>query len=52
MTELTGWGRYPRHPSETLSPQSPTAFPSLMASRTGLVARGNGRAEGERNLGK
>ena len=27
MTELTGWGRYPRHPSETLSPAVPQSPP-------------------------
>ncbi|MBB3017270.1 FAD/FMN-containing dehydrogenase [Microvirga lupini] len=52
MTELAGWGRYPRHPSETLCPTSPKAFPSLMASRTGLVARGNGRAYGDAAIGE
>ncbi len=52
MTELTGWGRYPCHPSEMLSPASPTALPPLMASRTGLVARGNGRAYGDAAIGE
>ncbi len=52
MTELTGWGRYPRHPSEVLSPATPKAFPPLMESRTGLVARGNGRAYGDAAIGE
>lgn len=52
MTELAGWGRFPRHPSEMLSPSSPKALPSLMASRTGLVARGNGRAYGDAAIGE
>jgi decaprenylphospho-beta-D-ribofuranose 2-oxidase len=52
MTEFTGWGRYPRHPSEALSPTSPKALPPLMASRTGLVARGNGRAYGDAAIGE
>ncbi|MBM6580054.1 FAD-binding oxidoreductase [Microvirga sp. BT689] len=52
MTELTGWGRYPRHRSEALRPASPKALPLLMASRTGLVARGNGRAYGDAAIGE
>ena len=52
MTELTGWGRYPRHPSQILSPPSPFAVPPLMTSHTGLVARGNGRAYGDAAIGE
>jgi decaprenylphospho-beta-D-ribofuranose 2-oxidase len=52
MTELAGWGRYPRHPSEVLSPASPKAFPPLMASRDGFIARGNGRAYGDAAIGE
>lgn len=52
MTELSGWGRYPRHPSETLNPASPTAVPPLMASHSGVVARGNGRAYGDAAIGE
>ncbi len=52
MTELSGWGRYPRHPSDVLSPQSPSAVPPLMTSHTGLVARGNGRAYGDAAIGE
>jgi FAD/FMN-containing dehydrogenase len=52
MTPLTGWGRYPRHASELLTPSSPAVLPPLMASRTGLVARGNGRAYGDAAIGE
>lgn len=52
MTELSGWGRYPRHPSVVLNPASPTELPSLMAAHSGLVARGNGRAYGDAAIGE
>lgn len=51
MTELSGWGRYPRHPSEVLNAASPTTLPTLMTSHTDLVARGNGRAYGDAAIG-
>jgi hypothetical protein len=47
VTELEGWGRYPRHASELLSPASPGQVSALKSGRTGLVARGNGRAYGD-----
>jgi len=52
MTEFSGWGRYPRHPSEVLSPSSPRLVPSLVASHSGLVARGNGRSYGDAAIGE
>lgn len=52
MTQLSGWGRYPRHPSEVLRPASPAAVPQLMSSRAGIVARGNGRAYGDAAIGE
>jgi decaprenylphospho-beta-D-ribofuranose 2-oxidase len=52
MTELSGWGRYPRHTSEMLEPATPAALPQLLASRSGLVARGNGRAYGDAAIGE
>jgi FAD/FMN-containing dehydrogenase len=52
MTELAGWGRYPRHPSEVLSPASPASLAPIMVSQTGLVARGNGRAYGDAAIGE
>ena len=52
MIELTGWGRYPRHSSDLVTPANPTALPSAMAGRTGFVARGNGRAYGDAAIGE
>ncbi|MFC4171990.1 FAD-binding oxidoreductase [Microvirga sp. GCM10011540] len=52
MTELAGWGRYPRHESEVLSPATPTTLPKTIADKTGFVARGNGRAYGDAAIGE
>jgi decaprenylphospho-beta-D-ribofuranose 2-oxidase len=52
MMELSGWGRYPRHPSEVLSPETPRALPCLLTDRSGFVARGNGRAYGDAAIGE
>lgn len=52
MMELSGWGRFPRHPSEVLNPASPTALPALMTAHPGVVARGNGRAYGDAAIGE
>lgn len=52
MMPLTGWGRYPRHASELVTPRSPSLFPSFIATQTGLVARGNGRAYGDAAIGE
>ena len=52
MTELTGWGRYPRHESELLTASSPAALQRLVGEGTGFVARGNGRAYGDAAIGE
>ncbi|HZH52825.1 MAG TPA: FAD-binding oxidoreductase [Microvirga sp.] len=52
MIELAGWGRYPRHASEVLSPATPAALAHLLADREGIVARGNGRAYGDAAIGE
>ena len=52
MMELAGWGRYPSHPSQVIGPSTPAAIPALMASCSGLVARGNGRAYGDAAIGE
>ncbi len=52
MTALEGWGRYPRHASELLSPATPGQVSALKSGRTGLVARGNGRAYGDAAIGE
>ncbi len=51
MTELAGWGRYPRHETELLAP-APEALPAILAERSGLVVRGNGRAYGDAAIGE
>jgi decaprenylphospho-beta-D-ribofuranose 2-oxidase len=52
MTELSGWGRYPRHLSHVVRPASPAAVAPLMSSHAGIVARGNGRAYGDAAIGE
>jgi FAD/FMN-containing dehydrogenase len=51
-TELSGWGRYPRQPSTLVTPASPSDLPRLTVGRTGIVARGNGRAYGDAAIGE
>jgi decaprenylphospho-beta-D-ribofuranose 2-oxidase len=52
VTELTGWGRYPRHASELQTAPSPAALKHLLRERVGYVARGNGRAYGDAAIGE
>ena len=52
MIEIAGWGRYPRHRTRLLSPSDPSAVPMLLAGRTGVIARGNGRAYGDAAIGQ
>jgi decaprenylphospho-beta-D-ribofuranose 2-oxidase len=52
VTELTGWGRYPRHESELIEATAPALVPGLLAGRSGIVARGNGRAYGDAAIGE
>ncbi|MGJ4998617.1 FAD-binding protein [Bradyrhizobium sp. HKCCYLS3077] len=51
MSDLAGWGNYPRLPSEQLTPLRSGTIPPLLASRTGLIARGQGRAYGDAAIG-
>jgi decaprenylphospho-beta-D-ribofuranose 2-oxidase len=50
--ELTGWGRYPRHETELLEVATPARLPKLLAERSGVIARGNGRAYGDAAIGE
>lgn len=50
--ELAGWGRYPRHPSGLITPTAPADLTRLIAGRTGVIARGNGRAYGDAAVGE
>jgi FAD/FMN-containing dehydrogenase len=52
LTELAGWGRYPRHESELLSPATAESSRAALAAASGIVARGNGRAYGDAAIGQ
>lgn len=52
MTEISGWGRYPRHATELVEPSRPDRVAPLLAGSSGLVARGNGRAYGDAAIGE
>ncbi|RFB85534.1 oxidoreductase [Rhizobium leguminosarum bv. trifolii] len=49
---MEGWGRYPRHESEVLHCRVPEALGKIVASRPGLIARGNGRSYGDAAIGE
>ncbi|MGJ4950889.1 FAD-binding protein [Bradyrhizobium sp. HKCCYLS20291] len=51
MSDLAGWGNYPRIPTEPLAPLRLDAVAPLLAGRTGVVARGQGRAYGDAAIG-
>ncbi len=51
MSDLAGWGNYPRLPTEQLAPLCADAIAPLLARRTGLIARGQGRAKGDAAIG-
>jgi len=51
MTEFAGWGNYPRIATEHLAPRMPAAVPALTAARSGMIARGQGRAYGDAAIG-
>jgi FAD/FMN-containing dehydrogenase len=50
--ELSGWGRYPRHRGVVVRAEDPGAVKGLVASHSGIVARGNGRAYGDAAIGE
>jgi FAD/FMN-containing dehydrogenase len=49
--ELSGWGRYPRHESELITPRSAIELERCQVELTGFVARGSGRAYGDAAVG-
>lgn len=51
MTELSGWGRYPRCETTLLAPQSAEEAARLAAGVDGWIARGNGRSYGDASIG-
>ncbi|WP_076864089.1 FAD-binding oxidoreductase [Bradyrhizobium mercantei] len=48
---LSGWGNYPRVPTELLAPRTPAGARDLLLGRSGVVARGAGRAYGDAAVG-
>lgn len=49
---MEGWGRYPRHESQAIDCWLPAALAGTVASRTGLIGRGNGRSYGDAAIGE
>ncbi|MCX7650534.1 MAG: FAD-binding oxidoreductase [Flavobacteriales bacterium] len=47
---LSGWGQYPRVKARVLKPADPEEAESLLASYSGLIARGLGRSYGDASL--
>jgi len=48
---LEGWGRYPRHESEIVTLSAPDDLGRILRERSGIIARGNGRAYGDAAIG-
>jgi decaprenylphospho-beta-D-ribofuranose 2-oxidase len=51
MMELCGWGSYPKIATERLVARNRAEVSSLVATRSGLIARGQGRAYGDAAIG-
>jgi decaprenylphospho-beta-D-ribofuranose 2-oxidase len=51
MTSLAGWGNYPKISTEILAPGAPASVQQIIGERSGLIARGNGRAYGDAAIG-
>jgi decaprenylphospho-beta-D-ribofuranose 2-oxidase len=51
MIGLSGWGNYPRAKTELLAPQRPAGVGDCLIERSGIVARGAGRAYGDAAIG-
>jgi len=52
VTELAGWGRYPKHDTELVEPANPASVGAVLVREKGVVARGNGRAYGDAAIGE
>jgi FAD/FMN-containing dehydrogenase len=50
--EVSGWGRYPRHQSETIIARDPASVGARLADGHGIIARGMGRAYGDAAIGR
>jgi decaprenylphospho-beta-D-ribofuranose 2-oxidase len=51
MTELSGWGRYPRRITDIVRPHDPAEVERLQSALPPHIARGNGRAYGDAAIG-
>ena len=51
MSELAGWGCYPKRATEPLTPRHAAEVSRLVGARSGLIARGQGRAYGDAAIG-
>ena len=52
MTALSGWGRYPRHETELVTPATASASRAILLAHKGVIARGMGRAYGDAAIGE
>ncbi|WP_094194357.1 FAD-binding oxidoreductase [Bradyrhizobium viridifuturi] len=48
---LSGWGNYPKVSTELLAPRTPVGARDVLLGRSGVVARGAGRAYGDAAIG-
>jgi FAD/FMN-containing dehydrogenase len=51
MIGLSGWGNYPKASTELLAPRTPSGVRNCLVERSGVVARGAGRAYGDAAVG-
>ncbi len=52
MTELFGWGRFPKIQSRELTPKSEAELAAILRNSKSYIARGNGRAYGDSAINK
>jgi decaprenylphospho-beta-D-ribofuranose 2-oxidase len=48
---LSGWGNYPKASTELLAPRGPAGVRACLSGRSGVIARGAGRAYGDAAIG-
>jgi decaprenylphospho-beta-D-ribofuranose 2-oxidase len=51
MIDVAGWGNYPTISTELLTPRTPVSVHDFFGGRSGLIARGGGRAYGDAAIG-
>jgi decaprenylphospho-beta-D-ribofuranose 2-oxidase len=52
MSELAGWGRYPRHDAQVLELRECAEVGAAIVAHERLIARGNGRSYGDSSIGR